>query len=239
MNLEIVVHSWGAKYSGYLAWFLDSLAKHPPRRHSVQVNTFVADEDADSVKMSCCYEWKLFEAGYDSMAWIYERELVCNRAVLRHEAARNSTADWLWFTDVDYAVGPRFLTRACDRLAALPADVLVAYPRKIRACSSFVGRRYAQQGLEQYQSLGSLNDADFPAVRCGCNDRGTLLSSFFVRGDVAREKGYLADYPELLKPAADGQWMPQYIRDLKYLRSVLGRERPAGFYARWLYRLGN
>lgn len=231
MQLEVVVHASGEKCAGYLAWFLHSLTKHPPRRrHTVEVS-LVADG----------WSWGLADVldMHNATVWTPVDSHLCNRAIERDRMARKTSADWLWFTDASYAVGPRFLTRACDRLAALPADVPVAYPRKIRQCSPLTARRLAAAGLANYQALGTLDDKDFPAVRCGCNDQGVLLSSFFVRGDVARAKGYLADRPELLKPADDGQWVPQAMRDWLYLKSVLGKSRPAGFYARWLYRMGS
>lgn len=99
IKLEIVSHCW--KYCHFLAFQLGSLiANPPPACLPVTMTVFYATEDSDTVKLlqrikkisvaNVTWNWQTLPAPY-----------LFRRSIGRNLAAKNTSADWVWFTDCD------------------------------------------------------------------------------------------------------------------------------------------
>jgi len=99
IKLEIVSHCWN--YSHFLAFQLGSLiANPPPDNLPVTVTIFYSPEDCGTLKLlqridsinvaNVTWNWQSLPAPY-----------LFRRSIGRNLAARNTSADWVWFTDCD------------------------------------------------------------------------------------------------------------------------------------------
>ncbi|OFE13045.1 glycosyl transferase [Pseudohongiella acticola] len=98
LHIEIVSHCWN--YAHMLVYQLSSLVLFPPRQMDVTMTVYYGDEDEKTVALL-----KYF-AGVDvpGVRWNWQklpRQALFRRAIGRNQAAKNSVADWVWFTDCD------------------------------------------------------------------------------------------------------------------------------------------
>jgi hypothetical protein len=110
INLEIVSHCW--KYTEFQLYQLSSLVNNPPNDCVVTHTVYYSKEDLNTVKL-LEYVKKLH---VKNVIWNFidlKKELLFRRAIGRNRAAKNTTADWIWFTDCDVV----FLSGALDSLA--------------------------------------------------------------------------------------------------------------------------
>jgi len=96
--LEIVTHCWN--YSHLLAYQLSSLVQYPPINLSVIVTVFYNERDAGTSKLLNDYSGLRI----NNLHWNIHplpTEQLFRRSIGRNIAAKNSKADWIWFTDCD------------------------------------------------------------------------------------------------------------------------------------------
>lgn len=112
LDLEIVSHCW--RYHFLLAYQLSSLVNHPPSRLSVTMTVFHSPEDRPTVEML-----EFFGAiAAEGVTWNWvplDKQRLFRRSIGRNQAARASSADWIWFTDCDVV----FHEGALDSLATI------------------------------------------------------------------------------------------------------------------------
>ena len=121
LQLEIVSHCW--KYAHMLVYQLSSLVLFPPQSCTVTMTVFYGEEDTATVALLAYFG----ELKVPNVVWNWQclpRQALFRRAIGRNLAARNSQADWVWFTDCDVL----FRAGCLDGLAAAlqgRQDVLV------------------------------------------------------------------------------------------------------------------
>lgn len=199
LQLEIVSHCW--QYAHMLVYQLSSLVLYPPQSCTVTMTVYYGEEDAKTVALL-----NRFGAIHvPNVVWNWQclpRQALFRRAIGRNLAARQSKADWVWFTDCDLL----FRAGCLDGLAAAlqgRRDALV-----------FPSREYCT-GLLPYDAPILQPDMDSPAVL----DVDENLFSMFPRnratgplqithGDIARAVGYCESLSYYQRPSAT--WCKAY-----------------------------
>lgn len=115
---------------------------------------------------------------------LHKYELMC-REIGRNQAALATSADWIWFTDCDYCFGPAALDTAAELLSAFSGPL--AYPRETLISATAAKGDETIQRLTSIPCLIQFDSADFVRSANDCAIGGIQI----VRGDVAREIGYL------------------------------------------------
>jgi len=98
LTLEIVSHCW--KYSHLLDYQLSSLVNYPPTQLNIIVTIFYCSEDVDTVAMLDFFA----KQTANNIIWNWQelpKEKLFRRGIGRNQAALNTQADWIWFTDCD------------------------------------------------------------------------------------------------------------------------------------------
>lgn len=236
MQLEIVTHCW--KYSRLLTYQLSSLVLHPPAEISVRVTVFYCHEDTRTEEVLNYFS----EMSVPRIEWnwraLRRRELM-RRAIGRNYAARETTADWIWFTDCDMCFGSTALDGLGTVLSAIENPLV--YPGRVR-----VTRDHAL-GDEQILRAGppprivDIAPEEFVQQRFP----RAIGPAQVVRGDVAREYGYCegtrwqrpADrwqrchedvaFRKAMHRATNHLWQPVHVRNVFRIRhSQAGRNQP-------------
>lgn len=222
-TLEIVVHATPS-YAACLALFLQALAAQPPRTCRVTLTVYrMGDEDTHRALT-------LFAPRNGSTlsvrTIVQPPRQLGRRAIGRDHAARATEADWVWFADADYLVGPHFLDGACARLRELPLSATLAIPRWVWRPT----RAYSRDLLATAFSAPAL-----PTGRAMVPERCCEVSggAMFVRGDVCRERGYVPG----VEPAGEDGWQPP--AEDAIFRARVCRGRPSVFFASRVARLYN
>jgi len=125
IKLEIVSHCW--KYCNFLAFQLGSLiANPPPASLPVKMTVFYAIEDSDTLKLL----QKIKIISVPNVTWNWQplpAPYLFRRSIGRNLAAKNTSADWVWFTDCDETFQEGCLEslykalRQCDSELVYPA----------------------------------------------------------------------------------------------------------------------
>lgn len=199
LQLEIVSHCW--QYAHMLVYQLSSLALYPPQACTVTMTVYYGEEDAATVALLAHFG----AMQVPNVVWNWRclpRQALFRRAIGRNLAARQSQADWVWFTDCDV-----LFRRGClDALgAALQGrrDALV-YPSR-EYCTGLLPHDAAI--LQPDMSKLALLDVDdslfteFPRSRA----TGPLQ---ITHGDVARAVGYCESLAYYQRPSAT--WCKAY-----------------------------
>ena len=198
MKLDVVVHCW--QYARLLCYHLSSFWFNPPESDKLKVSVHVVHADDDeAVKKTLTFF--LEQYGKDSPVNLFTTELprnqVCRRTIGRNMLALSTEADWVWFADCDYVVGPKGLDALEQRLAECPPDVSLAYPGRVMASTT------------QADGDALINAIDEPKVVSIKNGHFSSLKYFFaiggvqfVRGDYCREHGYLKDSKKYMRQAS-------------------------------------
>jgi hypothetical protein len=179
-----------------LTWQLSSLCLHAPQDVAVTYTVFYCPEDKATEAVLRHFEVGCRKQDGSRVVvfrwWPLERRQLMRRAIGRNLAARSTQAQWVWFADADYLFGRGCLDALARALGNLPADCHLAFPRIIQASKSHEhGDRYIDRVKlpDQMADLLDVEPADFePAVL-----NRAIGGIQIVRGDVARERGYLPD----------------------------------------------
>ena len=132
LHIEIVSHCW--QYAHFLIYQLSSLVRFPPQNAQVTMTVYYCREDQRTVDLLNFFA----TLQVPNVHWNWcelPRQALVRRAIGRNQAALNSRADWVWFTDCDLM----FRDNCLDELAKVlqgRRDVLV-YPR-VERCTSLL-----------------------------------------------------------------------------------------------------
>jgi len=181
LTIEIVSHCWN--YAHLLIHQLSSLVNHPPQNISVIMTVYYNSEDQNTGKLLHFFSG----LSIDNVQWNW-RELpkpaLFRRAIGRNLSAKNTTADWIWFTDCDLM----FQEQCLDGLSKLlqnRTDPLV-YP-KVERCTSLLANdaplMNADTSSPKVLSIDTSKFVEFHKTRA----TGPLQ---ITHGDVARSSGY-------------------------------------------------
>ena len=192
LSLEIVSHCW--RYSHLLVYQLSSLLLHPPREMDVTMTVFHAAEDPGTVALlnffaahdvpGVTWNWRTLDKGH-----------LFRRAIGRNLAAKETAADWIWFTDCDVVFGPGCLDRL-NHLLQGRRDALV-FPQE-EWCSDLLESEapLLKAGGGEPQVV-DIDHSDFTARQ---RDRATGPLQI-THGDVARACGYCEGLRYYQKPS--------------------------------------
>ncbi len=128
MTLEIVSHCW--QYSQFQMYQLSSLVNHAPTKLKVILTVMYSEEDLDTVRLLDFFQTQRVP----NVRWNFlsmPKEQLFRRSIGRNIAARQTEADWIWFTDCDVA----FYDGALDTLAQqlVGCQEYLVYPTQMLA----------------------------------------------------------------------------------------------------------
>ena len=113
LKLELVSHCW--RYHHFLTYQLSSLVSNPTEKFDITMTVFYAEEDS-AVKAVLDYFGKIDAPG---ITWNWQalpKEKLFRRSIGRNQAAKETNADWIWFTDCDILFHEGCLDALADAL---------------------------------------------------------------------------------------------------------------------------
>lgn len=211
LQIEIVSHCWA--YAHLQSYQLSSLLQHAPENADITMTVFHSEEDEITVR-----HLEFFGAQQrPGVTWNWQRlprEALFRRAIGRDQAARATTADWIWFTDCDLLFGPGCL----DGLAAAlqgRRDRLV-YPRT-EYLSALLPDDDPVLAKEAEPRIKAIDLSGF-APHQPSRATGPLQ---IVHGDIARHVGYCGQTPYFMQPV--DRWAKTYEdRTFRWLINAQG-----------------
>ena len=113
LSLEIVSHCW--RYGHFLNYQLSSLVNHRTDKFDITMTVFYVEGD-DKVEPVLEYFGRMEVPG---VTWNWQslpKEQLFRRGIGRNLAAKNTKADWIWFTDADIIFHENCLDTLADLL---------------------------------------------------------------------------------------------------------------------------
>jgi hypothetical protein len=181
LTLEVVSHCWN--YSHLLAYQLSSLVHNPPTRLKLTMTVCYCEEDTSTVKL---LEFFATHA-IPNVTWQWralQRSELMRRAIGRNLAARESKADWVWFTDCDLLFHQGCLDRAA--VALIGRTEALVFPQEERCSSMLASDDAILTAAASEPKLVEIDAGRFVTQRPK-KATGPLQ---IVRGDLARQFGY-------------------------------------------------
>ena len=197
-KLEIISHCWG--YSNMLTYQLSSFVNHPPTKCALTVTVFYAKEDTKSQSVVDFFNKKTVE----NVTWNFQalsKGKLFRRGIGRNMVARNTTADWLWFTDCDIIFHENCLDSLAEQLQSKQESLY--YPKQERTTEMLA----QNDPMLRQDSEPQLVDIDTEGFSLHSRDKAKGAFQI-VHGDVARAIGYC----EKLKmfQTEDNRWRKTY-----------------------------
>lgn len=185
MHVEIVTHCW--RYSSLLFRQGSSLLLHPPKQDvRVTLTVYCSAEDS----RTCTALDRLDDENRASNIEFDRRELptprLMRRAIGRNLAARTTKADIVWFADCDMLFRSETFSALKWEIIRKP-DGMLYYPKRVLVS---VDHDAGDREIERAKAMSCIADVDesmFVAKRY----RRAIGGAQIVRGDVAREYGYV------------------------------------------------
>lgn len=179
-TLEIVSHCWN--YSHLLRYQLQSLIDHAPTDFQVVHTVFYSEQDTDTVELLR----RVGATSPENITWNFvplPTEDLLRRAIGRNLAAKNTEADWIWFTDCDLTFGTD--TFASLKEALTGQDNILVFPGTVNRTALL------DKDDERLQS-SKLSAED--CLNSDCVKQHTFEKATgpvqIVRGHIARQYGY-------------------------------------------------
>jgi hypothetical protein len=212
MELELVTHC--IHYARLTSYQMASLVQNPPATDSkIRFTLCYAPTDPETsalVEYFASLPRSLIEWNWMPL----EASLVNRRAIGRNRAALATTADWVWFMDGDYCVGPGSLDELVRKLKASP-DVKLAFPRQVRATTHHCGDQLIARA-EFPDASRMVPDQCWTEVN---NFRCAIGGIQMVRGEVCRQRGYLPNHQTWQKPVKTWQRTREDVAFRRALRT--------------------
>ncbi len=221
LRLEIVSHCW--RYDRLLTYQLSSLALAPPREVEVRITVFHSQEDEPTVEALHYFQAQGIP-GVEVNPWPLDRGRLFRRAIGRNLAARQTEADWIWFTDCDILFGEGALDRL-GREVRDRQDFLV-FPRTHMCSPLLPGNDPIFRDRKDLPGILTLDTDGFEP-----ETRDRAVGGFqIVRSDVARAAGYCGNISFYQEPVAS--WQKSYEdRTFRWLLGTQGTPMEVdGFY---------
>lgn len=221
LTLEVCAHSW--QYERATVFHLSAFALHPPQDCRLIATIFYATED-EPVCRVLDYFGRL---SIPNVSWNFRAlspAALCRRAIGRNMACRESQADYLLLSDVDYLFGAGALDAAAELMpaacAADPAGPRLMFPRRLESSISHADgdAELARVDLERLDLI-AVDPTKYVTTRLPRPIGGAQ----WLPGGFAREKGYLPDGHRLLR--REERWR-QTIED-RHCRGYWGIPRHA------------
>lgn len=180
LQLEIVSHCW--RYNNLLTYQLSSLATFPPKKTQVTMTVFYAEEDLPTRKLLDFFS----EVSVENVRWNWRpltRQELFRRGIGRNLAARETRADWIWFTDCDLMFQENCLDALAERLSG--ADDVLVFPA-IENTTSLLAEDDPMLAAGAKPQVLHVSSGNFNSHS---RDRATGPLQI-THGDVARACGY-------------------------------------------------
>lgn len=192
LNIEIVSHCW--RYAHFLSYQLSSLAKFPPSNGNVTMTVFYCREDEHTTALLDYFGC----VKVPNVTWNWcelPRVALFRRTIGRNQAALNTKADWIWFTDCDLMFREGCIDGLVEQLQSR-RDALV-YP-KMERCTSLLSNEDPMLSFNskslQVQDVDTTQFTEHPRTRA----TGPLQ---ITHGDIARTCGYCKVLDYYLRPS--------------------------------------
>ena len=192
MKIELVSHCYAAKldfFATCLAAQIRSIYEHPCK-NQITLSIILTKEDKATAAVV-----EEFKGWHENIRLHYmPLECVGRRAIGRNRVALTTNADFVWFTDVDHCFPHRMLDRLPD--IEWPEEAVMIYPREILIHKTHaIGDAFtAKLKTSDFKKL--LTYDDFVPKRYKMAIGGVQI----VRGDFAREHGYVRDIKKWQTP---------------------------------------
>ena len=192
LSLEIVSHCWN--YAHLLDFQLSSLVLFPPNKMSVTMTVYYCREDQATVDMLAFFgQQELVHVKWNWRA--LPRQQLFRRSIGRNHAARNTAADWIWFTDCDLLFRDKTIDTLGDLLQGRQ-DKLV-YPSYEKVTPLLLDDHPMLNADAHEPAIVDIDSSVFyPTDRTRAT--GPLQ---IVHGDVARTNGYCESLPLYQTPS--------------------------------------
>ncbi len=98
LTLEVVVHCW--QYAHLLKYHLSSFVLHAPTQLDVIATVYYSPDDANTQNLLDYFS----KIEVPNVTWNWQpmsTDKIMRRAIGRNQAALDTKADWIWFTDCD------------------------------------------------------------------------------------------------------------------------------------------
>jgi hypothetical protein len=190
LTIEIVTHCW--QYSNMLAYQLSSLVLHPPTQCKVIFTVYYSGEDRDTQSLLQTFS----NHCVDSVEWNWcelPPQSLFRRSIGRNQAALETRADWIWFTDCDLIFHAGCLDALNQQLQGR-RDALV-YPSEERVTTLL-----PQDDPMLRKTNGGLIDIETDQFSVDKKTRATGPLQI-THGDVARAAGYCNALTIFQRPA--------------------------------------
>lgn len=190
LHIEIVSHCWA--YAHLQSYQLSSLVLHPPQDVDVTMTVFYSGEDELTSATLAFYE----QQAADNVSWNWQelpKQALFRRAIGRNQAALNTQADWIWFTDCDLLFGAGCLDALGKALQG--CNEALVYPQQ-ENLSELWPDEHPALAKDDSPRIKSIDTAEFHPHHPS-RATGPLQ---IVHGDVARAAGYCRQTPYFLRP---------------------------------------
>ena len=180
-TLELVTHCWAVRHPHFaqaLCYQLSSLILDKPKLCDIAITVCNDPDDLLTTEVL-----SFFMPQLQIKSLVLGAPKLGRRSIGRNYAAKWSTADIVWFVDVDYV----FREGCLDRLANMswPNDASIIYPRTIKIQKDFaIGDKSL---IASKPALCDVDPGDFVPHHYSRAIGGVQI----VRGDFARQYGYL------------------------------------------------
>ncbi len=233
MLIEIVVHSYAVTLphvAHALCYQLSSLVFHPPEHCKVRVTICALQGPVDTATFAVLEYFLLYQKLDLSILW-FDLPSLGRRSIGRNRAAKHSMADIIWFTDSDMIFGEGCL----DGLARYewPGDCSIVY-----AGTSWISRDHetGQADLDRVASAARSIDID-PARFIRKTYNRAIGPVQIVRGDYARQYGYLDGDAKWQTVRTDGRPFGDFQDDIAFRKLCLSRGKAYPILLPNLYRM--
>ena len=217
MHIEIVSHVW--RYARLFTYQAGSLILHPPSTVDVTLTVVYAVEDGPTADRLDQLDRLAWPANVRLNPLALSPGRVMRRAIGRNLAALATAADLVWFADCDMVFGPGCPDALARRTARHPGRVLF-YPRPVHGTAGPEAARLLAAATRCAGPL-SASEAALTPLRYNRAIGGVQI----VRGDIAREAGYLPGHVCYQRPAR--RWWRTF-EDVAYRKALRERYGTAG-----------
>lgn len=199
LHIEIVSHCWN--YAHMQVYQLSSLVLFPPKDVDITMTVFYGEEDQQTVELLDFFAGQTVPG----VTWNWQklpRQALFRRAIGRNLAAKQTRADWVWFTDCD-------LLFRDNCLDALSAALQGRQDRLVFPASEYCTGLLTPDEplLSPPMSPPQVVDADPALFSRFDKDRATGPLQI-THGDIARAVGYCESLPYYQRPSAT--WCKAY-----------------------------
>jgi hypothetical protein len=212
VSIELVTHCWAEHYplfAGALCHQLSSLVINKPKNADVCITICLTASDRAVVDVIRHFN-SLGEPKIKVLP--LPLESLGRRSIGRNSAALHTSADIVWFTDVDHFFGPNCLDSLADYFTKWPKDAKMIFPRSIKIHKDWeTGDKALRSALKDIRVI-NINKDDFVDKQYHRAIGGVQI----VQGDFAREHGYLNGNRKWLKPRQDGLPFNDFKDDVIY-----------------------